>query len=55
MDEKEKFHYICDALVMKDIGFNYLMFLADNDDYSRQFNRYPAGEIVEVYIKVKGK
>lgn len=49
----DKLKYICDAQIMKDVGFNYLKFVIDDDEYSRRLQNLPAGHFVEVYIKLK--
>ena len=51
--KNKEMKYLCDAQVMKDRGFNYLKFIIDDDEYSRLLGKYPGGEFVEVYIKVK--
>ena len=51
--DAEKLKYICDAQIMKDVGFNYLKFVIDDDEYSRKLQNLPAGHFVEVYIKLK--
>ena len=57
MDEKEKFHYICDAEISnKNADFSYMCFKAESREaYSKALGQFPHGAIVEVYVKIKNK
>lgn len=52
-DMEEEYDHLCDAIVIKDHGFNYLKFNIDDERYSAKLDKYPAGAIVQVLLNEK--